>query len=79
MSQKYAHTVTIEVDPSLPMGIQYVFESVQKAVQQVKSKNWRREGGKQYNADSWNGLAELILQEGSATMVAAANLKYHGS
>ena len=79
MSQKYALTVTIEVDPSLPMGIQYVFESVQKAVQQVKSKNWRREGGKQYNADSWNGLAELILQEGSATLVAAANLKYDGS
>ena len=85
VSQKYSLSVTI-VDPplppeqpQLPQGMRYVVESVRKSVQQAKSKNWKREGGKQYNADSWNGLAELILQEGSTTLVAAADLKYDGS
>ena len=47
MSQKYALTVTIEAASNLPMGIKYVYDSVQKAVQQVKSRSWRRDGGKQ--------------------------------
>lgn len=77
---KKTNSVTVTIPKSgLPPVMQYVYDTVTKAVKQTRLKNWKRESGKQYNADSWNGIAELMLQEGSATIGAGWKPKYDGT
>ncbi|MBP2653909.1 MAG: hypothetical protein H6Q73_1478 [Firmicutes bacterium] len=82
ISRKLTVNVTVQKNTgikSLPLSFQYVYYTVTGAVKNAKTKKWKRDAGKLYNTESWNGLAELILQENAQAFTSASQLRYDGS
>jgi|GEM_PF-6645005 len=73
------HAITVTLPKSLPSTMQFVYDAVTAAVDQAQYKNWARNPGLTYNDKSWNGIAELLLQEGVSSISPSWKPKYDGS
>lgn len=66
---------TVTVHPGSKGGaFKYIVDTIRKAEGQIATLStdkwkWIREPGLKYTADSWNGLAELLLQEGASSKI----------